>query len=45
MSEGQQGSEPKAVANRHHWCSPDEVERVRVWRKLHPFYWKRGRRK
>jgi hypothetical protein len=32
-------------ANQNHWCGPDEVDRVREWRKLHPFYWKRAERR
>jgi hypothetical protein len=27
--------------NRKLWGGPSEVERVRAWRKAHPYYWKR----
>ena len=27
--------------NRKLWGGPGEVERVRAWRKAHPYYWKR----
>jgi hypothetical protein len=26
--------------NRNYWRGPEQVERVRAWRKAHPFYWK-----
>jgi len=29
-------------ANRDYWRGPEEVERVRQWRRTHPGYWKRG---
>jgi hypothetical protein len=28
--------------NRDYWRGPEEVERVRQWRRAHPGYWKRG---
>jgi hypothetical protein len=30
-------------ANRDHWRGPDEVERVREWRRAHPGYWRKPR--
>ena len=30
-------------ANRDHWRGPDEVERVRRWRRAHPGYWRKPR--
>jgi hypothetical protein len=27
--------------NQNYWRGPDQLERVRAWRKLHPFYWKK----
>lgn len=27
--------------NQDHWRGPEEVERVRAWRKAHPEYWKK----
>ncbi len=27
--------------NRNHWRGPEEVRRVRTWRKAHPGYWKK----
>ena len=32
-------------ANRDYWRGPQEVERVRQWRRAHPGYWKRGRQR
>lgn len=32
-------------ANHNHWRGPEEVERVRVWRKENPGYWRRWRRR
>jgi len=32
-------------ANRDYWRGPEEVKRVRQWRRKHPGYWKRGRKK
>ncbi len=28
--------------NKDHWRGPAQVERVRIWRKAHPQYWKRS---
>ncbi len=28
-------------ANQNYWRGPEEVERVRTWRKAHPGYWKK----
>jgi hypothetical protein len=28
--------------NRGYWTGPEQVERVRSWRKAHPGYWRRG---
>lgn len=30
-------------ANRDHWRGPDEVARVREWRRAHPGYWRKPR--
>jgi hypothetical protein len=29
-------------ANRHYFCGPEQVERVRQWRAQHPGYWRRS---
>lgn len=31
--------------NRDYFCGPDNAERVRVWRKAHPGYWRKSRRR
>ena len=31
--------------NQNYWRGPEEVKRVRVWRKANPQYWKRVRRR
>ena len=31
--------------NRNYFCGGQHVERVRAWRKAHPGYWRRGKRR
>lgn len=33
------------VENQAYWRGPDQVDRVRAWRKAHPKYWRRSARR